>query len=147
MSAASTASRTFIDTNVWLYAFNDSQDVQKTQRAKQVIRQTPQIMVSTQVINEISYNLLRKFGADEGDIRKLVRSLYHKYLVVEFNRDVILQASTLRTIYKVSHWDGLVVSSALSAGATQLYSEDMQDGLVINRQLTIINPFGAAATL
>ena len=141
MSAANPEPLTFIDTNIWLYAFNDSQDVSKTQRAKQVIRQTPQIIVSSQVVNEVCSNMLRKFGADEADIRKLVRSFYRRYLVVEFNRDIIVQASTLRTKYNLSHWDGLMVSSAISAGAKRLYSEDMHDGLVVNGQLTIVNPF------
>jgi predicted nucleic acid-binding protein len=141
MSAAEPTSLTFIDTNIWLYAFNDSQDAQKTLRARQVIRQTPQIVISSQIINEVCNNMLRKFGASENDIRKLVRSLYRKYLVVEFTRDILLQASTLRATYMLSYWDGLVLSSAISAGARQLYSEDMQEGLVINGLLKIVNPF------
>ena len=144
MSAADLVRRTFVDTNVWLYAFTTTQDAQKTQRAKQIIRQTPQIVISTQIINEVCYNLRRKFGADETDVSKLIRSLYRKYLVVEFNRDSMLQASTLRMSYSVSYWDGLVISNAIAIGATQLYSEDMQDGLIINRQLTITNPFKVA---
>jgi predicted nucleic acid-binding protein len=34
-----------------------------------------------------------------------------------------------------------VCASALRAGANELYSEDMQHGLVIDNQLKIINPF------
>jgi predicted nucleic acid-binding protein len=37
--------------------------------------------------------------------------------------------------------DGLIVACALSAKATILYSEDMQDGLVLPGQLEIVNPF------
>jgi predicted nucleic acid-binding protein len=36
-------------------------------------------------VNEVSVNLLRKFQADERDIRKLIRSLYRKYLIIEFS--------------------------------------------------------------
>jgi predicted nucleic acid-binding protein len=135
------AAITFIDTNIWLYAFNDSQDKQKTQQAKRIIRQTPRIGISTQIINEVSYNLLRKFGADEADIGKLVRTFYRKYVIIDFNRDLVLHASTLRSAYKLSFWDSLIVSTALASGARKLYSEDMHDGLLINNQLTITNPF------
>jgi predicted nucleic acid-binding protein len=38
-------------------------------------------------------------------------------------------------------YDALVASAALKAGCKTLYSEDMQDGQVLNRQLTIRNPF------
>jgi len=75
MSAGSTnPTLAFIDMNIWLYAFSDSQDKLKTQQAKVLIRQTPQIALSTQVVNEVGANLLRKFQAAEPDIRKLIRS-------------------------------------------------------------------------
>ena len=141
MSATSTApSLAFIDTNVWLYAFSTSQDKLKSQQAKMLLRRTPQIALSTQVVNEVSVNLLRKFQADERDIRKLVRSLYRKYLIIEFNRTILLQASDLRIAYHISYWDSLIIASALAVGATTLYSEDMHDGLIVNEQLTIVNP-------
>jgi len=38
-------------------------------------------------------------------------------------------------------YDALVVAAALDAGCAVLYSEDLQDGQVIGRKLTIRNPF------
>jgi predicted nucleic acid-binding protein len=47
--------------------------------------------------------------------------------------------------YGYGIYDALIVSAALEAGCTTLYSEDLQDGQVIERkserQLTIRNPF------
>ncbi len=43
--------------------------------------------------------------------------------------------------YGYSIYDALVASAALEAGCKTLYSEDLQDGQIINRQLTIRNPF------
>jgi predicted nucleic acid-binding protein len=141
MSAGSVSpTLAFIDTNIWLYAFSDSQDKLKTQQAKMLLRRTPQIALSTQVVNEVSVNMLRKFQADEQDIRKLIRSLYRKYLIVECNRTILLQASDLRTSYHISYWDSLIIASALAVGAPILYTEDMHDGLIVNNQLTIVNP-------
>ena len=145
MSAGSAEpSLAFIDTNIWLYAFSTSQDTLKSHQAKLLLRRTPQIALSTQVVNEVSVNLLRKFQAEERDIRKLVRSLYRKYLIIEFNRPILLQASDLRIAYHISYWDSLIIASALAAGATTLYSEDMHDGLIVNGRLTIVNPLKAS---
>jgi predicted nucleic acid-binding protein len=47
----------------------------------------------------------------------------------------------LREQYAFSFWDSLIVSSALHAEAAVLYSEDMQDGLVVEKRVRIINPF------
>jgi predicted nucleic acid-binding protein len=135
---------TFIDTNIWLYAFSDSQDTHKTQRAKLLVRRTPQIALSTQIVNEVTFNLLRKFQANEHDIQKLIRSLYRKYVIVELDRRILLHASNLRGAYHLSFWDSLVVAGALAAGAGTLYTEDMHDGLIVNGQLTIINPLMAS---
>jgi len=49
----------------------------------------------------------------------------------------------LRDKYKLSFWDSIIVASALQGGAVRLYSEDMQNGLVVENKLTIINPFAS----
>lgn len=141
MSASSPAEVAFIDTNVWLYAFSESQDPQKHAVAKSLIRQSPRVAISTQIVNEVAINLIRKFQADEESVQKLIRSFYQRYAVMEFNQSTLLHASTLRIMYQFSFWDSLVVSSALTAGATIVYSEDMHDGLMVQNQLQIINPF------
>jgi predicted nucleic acid-binding protein len=38
-------------------------------------------------------------------------------------------------------YDALIVSAALLANCKTVHSEDMQDGQVVERQLTIRNPF------
>ena len=43
--------------------------------------------------------------------------------------------------YGFSVYDAMIVASALIAGCTTLWSEDMQDGLLVEGQLRIVNPF------
>jgi predicted nucleic acid-binding protein len=43
--------------------------------------------------------------------------------------------------YGFSFYDAIIVASALGAGCKTLYSEDLQHGPVIARQLRIRNPF------
>jgi predicted nucleic acid-binding protein len=61
--------------------------------------------------------------------------------VIEFDRALLRLASDLQTRYLISYWDSLIIASALTSGNPTLYTEDMHDGLVINQQLQIINPF------
>lgn len=61
--------------------------------------------------------------------------------MIEIDYNIIVTASELRIAHSFSFWDSLIVGSALSAGASILYSEDMQDGLIVVNQLTLINPF------
>ncbi len=134
------AGRCFIDTNVWLYAFIESSDVQKRTTAKAVV-QSCDVVISTQVVNETCVNLLKKTSLQEVEIRRLVTAFYAKYAVAQVERGVLLTASELREKYSLSFWDSLVVSSAISSNAEILYSEDMQNGLVVENKLIIMNPF------
>ncbi len=132
--------RCFVDTNIWLYAFIESGDVTRSDMAKAAIRQA-EVVVSVQIINETCVNLLKKVGTPEATLRQLVMAFYDKYSVVDFDPTILLTASELREKHSLSFWDSLIVASALYARCELLYSEDMQDGLVLDNRLTIVNPF------
>jgi predicted nucleic acid-binding protein len=51
-----------------------------------------------------------------------------------------IRAVEVRTRYRYSFYDSLIIAAALEAGCTRLYSEDLQHGQRIER-LTIVNPF------
>jgi predicted nucleic acid-binding protein len=53
----------------------------------------------------------------------------------------LISASKLRHNYCFSYWDSLIVASALKAKVAILYSEDMQNELIVDKSLKIINPF------
>jgi predicted nucleic acid-binding protein len=130
----------FIDTNIWLYAFIQTQAEDKTTIARAII-QTSEIVISSQVINEVCVNLIKKARFDETIIRNLIESFYSKYRVAGINKALLLEASELRDRHHFSYWDSLIVACALTEGATLLYSEDLHSGLIIKNRLRIINPF------
>ncbi|HXQ66464.1 MAG TPA: VapC toxin family PIN domain ribonuclease, partial [Alphaproteobacteria bacterium] len=43
--------------------------------------------------------------------------------------------------YGLSTYDAMIAASALLADADILWSEDMQDGMVLDGRLRIVNPF------
>ena len=129
----------FIDTNIWLYALLDTGEAEKSLRAKELLEQTEPIL-STQVVNELCVNLIKKAGFTEEQISQLIEALYEKYPVVEMDENILLTASQLRQEYSFSFWDSMVAACALIAEVENLYSEDMQDGLIIRESLKIKNP-------
>jgi predicted nucleic acid-binding protein len=134
----------FTDSNIWLYSLMTDaitpEAVRKQQSASRLLRQIRPI-ISTQVINETCSVLMRKARFDEAQIREVVEAFAEICTIVGLTTDTLIQASTLRSRYNFSFWDGLIVASALEAKASILYSEDMQTGLVVEGQLTIVNPF------
>lgn len=130
----------FIDTNIWLYSFIQSQNKEKTEIARTIIKDC-EIVITTQIINEMCVNLIKKVNFPEGKIQNLIESLYRKYTVFELSKDILIEASKIRTKYSFSFWDSVVAASALDCDADYLISEDMQDGFKFENKLTIINPF------
>ena len=132
----------FVDTNIWLYAFISSQDSEKSKKAQEfILTHQGNLVVRTQVINEVCVNLIRKANMSEESVREVIKSFYRRYDVLVLEKSMLIKASELRQRYAISYWDSLIVASALAANATVLYSEDMQDGLVVDGRLTIKSPF------
>ena len=130
----------FIDTNIWLYSFIQSQNTEKTEIARTIIKEC-EIVISTQIINEMCVNLIKKVNFSEKKIRNLIESLYGKYTVFKLSQDILLKSSNIRANHTFSFWDSVVTASALDCDADYLISEDMQDGFNLENKLTILNPF------
>lgn len=132
--------RVFADTNIFIYA--EAEETDKTTRAIKVIKNSP--VISTQVINETVSVLTRKHGFTLSEAHEIAESLLDLCEVVAVNANTILKAIELAKSYSLSHWDSLIVAAALLAGCQTLFSEDMQDGQVFDKQLTVVNPFALA---
>ena len=130
----------FIDTNIWLYSFIQPKPSLKNSIAREVIKNC-EIVISTQIINEICVNLINKAGFSEDKIQSLIESLYKKYAVFELSQDILLMASRIRADHSFSFWDSIVAASALDCDADFLITEDMQNGFFLYNELKIINPF------
>lgn len=127
----------FIDTNIVVYAFSD--DV-RSDKAQALLAASP--VISAQVLNEFANIGRRKLAMSWPEIREAVGSiLILASAVVALDDDLTIAALDLADHYRFSFYDALIVAAALRAGCDQLYSEDMQAGLIVEKQLTIVNPF------
>jgi len=137
---SSLESRCFIDTNIWLYAFIQTEEDEKFKKAQNVIAGN-EIIISSQIINEICVNLLKKAEFAESRIYSLISDFYKKYTVFELSHDILLKASEIRSQFSFSFWDSLVAATAIESEARFLISEDMQHGFKLTDNLSILNPF------
>lgn len=127
----------FFDTNVVLYLL--SGDPAKADRAEELLSAGGRI--SVQVLNEFSAVALRKLHMTWAEIREVLAQVRMVCEVEPLTVETYDQAARIAERYGYSVYDALIVSAALLAGCSTLYSEDMQHGQVIDRKLTIRNPF------
>jgi predicted nucleic acid-binding protein len=104
------------------------------------------IFISTQVLNEL-YVSLQKHDIDEAEIENKIRKLIGIYNILIIDTSTIKLCWKVRRKYSYSYWDSLIIAAALQNDCTVLYTEDMQDGQVIDNKLRIVNPFAAKKTV
>jgi predicted nucleic acid-binding protein len=133
-------SEDFFDTNVVLYLL--SADNAKADRAEELLALGGTI--SVQVLNEFVAVASRKLRMSLMEIREVLTQIRAVCAVEPMTVETHERALHIADRYGMSIYDALIVSAALLAGCETLHSEDMQDGQVIDRKLTIRNPFAAA---
>lgn len=127
----------FFDTNVLLYLL--SADSGKADCAEELLAIGG--IVSVQVLNEFTSVALKKLKMSWAEIRDVLFQIRIVCPVADLTLATHDRAGQVAERYGLSFYDALIVAAALIAGCTTLYSEDMQEGLVVERQLTIRNPF------
>ena len=133
--------RVFLDSNIFLYAFNTDDDKIKQQKAAETIMSDDySYVISIQVINEVSSNMLRKLSFVNSEVKEFVEDSYMRYNIQNITKNIFVSACDIRDKYNLSYYDSLIVSSAINSDCKYLYSEDMQSNQKIGN-LTIINPF------
>ena len=62
-------------------------------------------------------------------------------LTQSINKSTVELCWEMRNRYHYSYYDSLILASAVESRCTIIYSEDMQHGQVIEKELKIVNPF------
>ena len=126
----------FFDTNVLLYLL--SKDAAKADRAEALLATGG--IVSVQVLNEFASVATRKLAMTIPEIREILSTIRAICVVRSLDIETHDLGLEMAERYGFSIYDGLIVAAAVRAGSAILYTEDLQQGQVID-QVTIQNPF------
>jgi predicted nucleic acid-binding protein len=132
-------SKVFLDSNVALYLL--SSDSVKASRAEGLMAKGG--VISVQVLNEVANvtrRNLRMSWDETGDVLDAIRAVCTTEPLTEETHDIGRRVSER---YGLSVYDSMIVAAALLAECNVLYSEDMQNGLVIDQTLRVVNPFAS----
>jgi predicted nucleic acid-binding protein len=134
--------RSFVDTNILLYAYDFEAGV-KNKIAAEVLRELWRDdagTLSTQVLQEFYVTITAKITKPISPAQaRAILSRYRVWPVEENNADSVLRASEIQERYRLSFWDALIIAAAVNAGAKTLLSEDLNAGQVCEG-VTIVNP-------
>jgi predicted nucleic acid-binding protein len=129
----------FIDTNILIYAYSETEPDKKN--IANTLLADRSACISTQVVNEFIWIMSSKYSVNMNLLADVVKSLFTLYRIDIVDDRTISVAIDLSSRYRFSYWDSLIVSSAMKLSSSILYSEDFQHGQIIDKNITIINPF------
>ena len=135
----------FIDTNIMIYSF-DRLDEVKHQVAVDLLTELVEkneIIVSTQVINEFIVVMTSKvtYPLSLEKVELHINKFSQVFNIRPIQMTDCIKALSILKRYGFNYWDSLIVAAALKSGCSILYTEDMQDGQIIEKKLKITNHF------
>jgi predicted nucleic acid-binding protein len=134
----------FLDTNIFIYQL-EKLDVDKFEVARSLIAEglvAQSAIISFQVVQECINISLKKaeIKLSHQDITTYMEDVLMPLCQVLPSKSLYAKAIALQARYKYGFNDSLIIAAALEADCKVLYSEDLQDGQVIDG-LTFKNPF------
>jgi predicted nucleic acid-binding protein len=137
--------RAFLDTNIFVYAADEA-DMKKARRAQKLIADAAGSfdgVTSYQVVQEFVNVVLRRFSKPlaMAEVERYLSTVFQPLFIVHSSLVLYSSALRIQSRYRLSWYDALIVTAALEAGCTTLYSEDLQHGQRFG-SVTVKNPFG-----
>ena len=127
----------FVNTNIVIYSLDEN--TVKRRKALSILARRPVVLI--QVFNETANTMRRKLNCDIPSIRQFLVDLIQDCRIHPITPATVLAGLDVAERYGFSHYDSLIVATALDAGCSKLYSEDMQHGQVLDGRLEFVNPF------
>lgn len=134
----------FIDSNVFIYLFDDVDDGKRA-TAERIVTSALASgagIISYQVAQETINVLTRKLGAPAHDVLLFLDAVLAPLWRISPSPELYREALMLSSRYGFSFYDSTVVAAARLSGCSQLLTEDLQDGQHIG-DLKIVNPFAS----
>lgn len=136
----------FVDTSILVYAADEGASQSRKVRISRELLLQRNLCISVQVLNEFTANARHpgKLNLNRLQEQDWITQ-WLRLTILPLTIDSYLKALSLHLRFQLSHWDSLILASALQAGCRTLYSEDFNPGQEI-QGLRIINPFESEPT-
>jgi len=134
--------RYFVDTNILVYAY-DRAAGEKHSRSRSLLEklwENGQGVMSTQVLQEFCVNVRHRIQVPLPleEVREIIDE-YQAWEIRFIWPTTILKALDKETKFRISFWDALILQSAEEAGASIVYSEDLNHDQLYG-SVQVVNP-------
>jgi predicted nucleic acid-binding protein len=131
--------KVFLDTNVFVYTQSKGEQ-NKRDIALNAIEKYD-CYTSTQVFNEISNVMVKKLKMPISEVKQVIVAINSRCTVSIITHETVQKALDLKENYGYSYYDSLILAAAVLSGCDYIFSEDLQDGQIIENKIEIVNIF------
>ena len=134
--------RTFFDSNVLVYAA-DPRDPAKMEKAGSFIASAlcgeTDCVIAVQTLAEFVNVAIKKLKKPTDEIREFVEN-YRQLKIVQPDDEMVVRGFEIKERYDIQFYDAMMLAAAERAGATEFYTEDLNDGQFYC-DIKAVNPF------
>jgi predicted nucleic acid-binding protein len=131
--------RAFLDTNVFIYTQSKDEHV-KRDVALNALNKC-KCYTSTQVFNEISNVMTKKLKVPIFEVKQIISAINDRCEISTITHESVQKALELKETYGYSYYDSLILAAAVLKDCDYIFSEDLQDGQIIESKIEIVNIF------
>lgn len=128
-----------LDSNILIYLHEKDAGSHKRIVAQRLVVNNP--VISPQVVSEYLNVCRKRLSMDKSEAMDALMQWFPYTRLTDFSQGIYQHAQKLIKRYQFQLFDGIIVAYALSADCNTLYSEDMQHNLLVEKKLSVINPF------
>ena len=129
--------KAFIDTNILIYLYSED-EIQKQNISQNVVNKYD-CVISTQVLNEFCNVCIRKLNQSTEEVELAINEIIEQCSVLLIEKHYIIQALEIHKRYGYKYFDSLMLVSALNSNCKYFITEDLADGQILDKKLTVIN--------
>jgi predicted nucleic acid-binding protein len=131
--------KVFLDSNLWVYL--NSSEAKAPVVRELVTKHFTDIVISTQVLGETYNVLVKKRFTNQETAQDIVSDLQDSFTISPITSTTVSHAMEINSRHGYSYWDSLIIASAMETGCVTLFSEDLHHSQLLDKKLTIVNPF------
>ena len=131
--------KVFLDTNVFVYTQSKGEQ-DKRNIALNAIEKY-ECYTSTQVFNEVSNVMIKKLKMPIDEVKQVITAINDRCTASIITHEAVQKALDLREVYGYSYYDSLILAAAVLNDCDYVFSEDLQDGQIIENKIEIVNIF------
>jgi predicted nucleic acid-binding protein len=134
----------FIDTNILVYTL-DKHDKNKQKTARKTVKsivENNNAVISTQVLQEFYNICTMKLHLPPLKAKGYMHNYSENLEVAQNSCEIIERGIDISIISQISFWDALILAAAEYSKCSEIVTEDLNDGQIING-IRINNPFAA----